>query len=57
MNENTLLTDELKTLCHLNSISIDLVADLIQSEKNNSWKKWTAHKSLLEKQIQTYLTK
>jgi hypothetical protein len=46
--ENHDLTNELQKLCENYWVSIELVNELIQSEKWNLWNKWTSHKTMIE---------
>lgn len=48
------VTDELKKICEINWISINLVFDLLDVEKTNLWSRWTSHKSMIESVIREH---
>ena len=53
--ENYDLTDELKTLCNNSWIPLELINELILTEKSNLLNKWTSHKSMIESLIKNYI--
>lgn len=49
------LTEELTKLCNDNWIPLELMNELILTEKTNLWNKWTSHKSMIESLIRNYI--
>lgn len=49
------ITDELKKICDINWASINLVKELLETEKINLWNRWSSHKSMIESLIRKHI--